>query len=404
MKLYKKHRLLSLFMASFLIVAVTGIITYGKMIDEVSVTNPFVFGDINIDLKEYEICEEKEVSYQNNKIVMPGDTISKIPRITNYANDCWVRVKLLFQNPGEELKGLSEKDIIGISEEWIKIGDYYYLMRRLTRGESVDLFTHLRIPASWNQSYENQHLSLEIKAEAIQAKNFKPDFTTDKPWGDEEIQICVHENNGTVLGKREELNLQLEFDGDAGKLFTVPDNFFCNFDEMMPGDKLEDSVSIENDSDMDIKIMFRAELPDATIAQKELLSKIGFKMYLGDQLIYIGNLAGNSLMKDHILCKVSANQKSDLKFKLTVPAELDNTYALRNSSVRWIFSVSREEVTPVPSLSNPGNSQFVSQSYTTGSVRTGDDTNIIVYITILLSSIILITYPVIRKGRKEKDS
>ena len=46
-------------------------------------------GDINIGLKEYEKKGSTEVSFAGTKAVVPGDVISKIPRITNYASPCW---------------------------------------------------------------------------------------------------------------------------------------------------------------------------------------------------------------------------------------------------------------------------------------------------------------------------
>ena len=58
--------------------------------------NNLALGDVNISLKEYRRKNQREYPYQNPQIVLPGDTVSKIPRITNKAEPCWVRVWLGF--------------------------------------------------------------------------------------------------------------------------------------------------------------------------------------------------------------------------------------------------------------------------------------------------------------------
>lgn len=56
---------------------------YGSFSDSVTVTNHISTGDINIALKELEKKDGREMAYQDRKIILPGDEISKIPRITN---------------------------------------------------------------------------------------------------------------------------------------------------------------------------------------------------------------------------------------------------------------------------------------------------------------------------------
>ena len=59
-------------------------------LDSLTVTNHIALGDVNIGLKEYQKKGSTEVLYTNPKTVIPGETISKIPRITNLAKPCWV--------------------------------------------------------------------------------------------------------------------------------------------------------------------------------------------------------------------------------------------------------------------------------------------------------------------------
>ena len=93
---------------------------YGCYTGSVSVINKISFGDINIGLKEYEIRDGKRRAYTDPDYIMPGDIISKIPCIINYARPCWVRVKLEFFNPEDAAEKIGENCIRGISDDWIK--------------------------------------------------------------------------------------------------------------------------------------------------------------------------------------------------------------------------------------------------------------------------------------------
>ena len=69
---------------------------YARFSDSVTVTNHISVGDINISLRELEKKDGREMKYQDRRIVLPGDEISKIPRITNHSEPCWVRVKISY--------------------------------------------------------------------------------------------------------------------------------------------------------------------------------------------------------------------------------------------------------------------------------------------------------------------
>ena len=69
---------------------------------------------------------------------MPGDVVSKIPRIINAAQPCWVRVRVFCSDDGEDMEGLSYKEMKGISKDWVKRGEYYYYTKILEKSDSVD--------------------------------------------------------------------------------------------------------------------------------------------------------------------------------------------------------------------------------------------------------------------------
>ena len=129
--------------------------TYAYYQDTVSVRNHISTGDINIGIQEYEVKDGKESLYADldGRLVLPSQKISKIPRITNYAQPCYVRVKIVCT--GETLV-LSEQDISGMPEEWIRAGEYYYLTDPLDTGESADVFQTVTIPEEWTEASSDQ--------------------------------------------------------------------------------------------------------------------------------------------------------------------------------------------------------------------------------------------------------
>lgn len=93
------------------------------------VTNNVTLGDVSISLSEYELDENgKEVPYQNDKQVLPGQTVDKIVRITNNANASWIRVKAEYTSE-EGLDSLSDEELTLADGDWEKIGNYYYLLQ-----------------------------------------------------------------------------------------------------------------------------------------------------------------------------------------------------------------------------------------------------------------------------------
>lgn len=134
--------------------------------------------------------------------MVPGQTISKIPRIKNNALPCWIRARITYAGENGKLERLKDENIGGISGEWVKRGEYYYYTKVLKKQESTDLFQNISIPDTWTEEHAKQKIAVDIQADAIQAANFKPDFSAMSPWGNQVIQKCVHEQDGTLTCKK----------------------------------------------------------------------------------------------------------------------------------------------------------------------------------------------------------
>lgn len=224
--------------AASLLLGISG--TYAYYRSSVETINKIAVGDVNIGIWEYEEDGDGEKKYEGpeNGIVLPSQVISKIPRITNYAEPCYVRVKPVFDEEETQDYRLGEEDLGGIEDVWLKAGEYYYYPKVLGKQESVDFFRTITIPSAWTSEAEGQVLSVEIQAEAVQAANVTPDFTAEAPWGEElEIEQCVHEADNTVSEVSQQSFLTVSYEGAARNLILAPDNFFRNFPVLMPGDE-----------------------------------------------------------------------------------------------------------------------------------------------------------------------
>lgn len=338
----KRKRWIAAGIISACLVGVSG--TYAYYQDTVSVRNYISTGDINIGIQEYEMKDGKESLYidPDGRLVLPSQRISKIPRITNYAQPCYVRVKIACTG---ETSVLSEQDISGMPEEWIRAGEYYYLTEPLDMGESVDVFQTVTIPEKWTEASSDQRLGITISAEAIQSDNFTPDFQSEQPWGDQKTEICVHEQNGMVTEVQKTYQtMMVSYEGAARNLVAVPEDFFINLGTAMPGDSLSDTAAIRNTTDTEAEFFFHTEIPEElTEAERELMEQFRLVIRQEGTTLYTGTLGAQDLQYPVSLGRYQPGEKGSIHFTLTLPAELDNAYARRETSVNWVFSVRGEE-------------------------------------------------------------
>lgn len=377
----------------------TGMI-YAYINDSVTVTNKLSLGDVNIQLEEYEIKNGKEIKYINQKMVLPGETISKIPRIYNNGEDCWVRTKIDYSETINNSENFSDKNLIDIQNGWKKIGEYYYYTKILKKGTSVDFFKGIVIPETWGNDRAGNKLKIELRTDAIQAANFTPVFNNMSPWGNQEIQQCIHSTDGSITCKKDKLKLSVELSEKAQRLIAVPDDFFYNLPVAMPGDLLTDSVLLSNTSGKTAELLFATNISDISKEQEELIEKLGCTIYFNDLKLYEGNLKAANLKEGISLGKFKNGEKGTLSFEIAIPKEIKNEDALRSVDVKWIFSAKedlsqQESYMNNPTLSEQNNS---SSSY----VKTGDNSQIYLYCAILICAVFMILLSVIFLNRRNK--
>ena len=308
---------------------------------ETSVTNQIETGIVDIDLGEWMIDEQGEkVPWRKFEKAVPGDFISWIPRITNEAVDCYIRVKVQLSTEREIERKLTLDDLEGIKEGWIRRGDYFYWPKILSHGEQVELLEGFTIPPEWDTKYdkdgnqidyyENNKIKMELQVDAIQSQNFEPDFQIESPWGEVEIQECLHEDgyNFNSFKKASEVGLSVVFEDEAKRLIASPEDFFEGFPTLLPGDAMEGAVTLNNNG-KDAELYFKTEI----LEEKELLEKLELTITLEkdqkSKTLYHGPLNSREITEYLSLGVLKKGEKGALSFHVYVPEELDNAYSLQ---------------------------------------------------------------------------
>ena len=301
-----------------------------KAEDHIEVINNVGMGNVSITLVETQMDPvlHKIVPFEQNRTILPGETVSEIVNIKNEGEPAWIRAKIDFRTKAEV--NLKEEDCI-FAEGWIKKEDgYWYWPKEVKSGESVEWLRSFHVPAEWtSDQVKKTKFHTDVRADAVQSRHFEPDFKAKDPWFGTVIETSLY--NYTRKDNATDTKFLVLFEGGAEGLVSKGDNFFSNWHTLMPGDKLEDSISVKNDYVRKIKLFFRTE--NAT--ETELEKAVKLKIYRGSDCIYDGTLAGTR--DEMVLAVMDPGTEFVIKYTLEVPAELRNKYDLTEGQVKWIF-------------------------------------------------------------------
>lgn len=155
---------------------------------ESTATNVITTGSIDIQLVETEKNGNGiEVPFTNDqKGIMPGDSISKIVRVVNSedAQDAYVRVsvsKTISLAPG--LSGQINTDLISCdfnTADWEYKDGYWYYKKPLAPGAFTSpLFEHVTFDTAMGNLYQNCEAKIDVYAQAVQVKHQNVDKATE---------------------------------------------------------------------------------------------------------------------------------------------------------------------------------------------------------------------------------
>lgn len=316
-------------------------------------------GKVDICLKEYMLEEGKEVPWKNGKDVLPGGFVSKIPRIRNDGAECYVRATVSFSSQKESEKPLSLENLEGISSDWVRDGDYFYYKHTVKPGEKVELFQGIRIPWEWKTPDEDNVWKACVRAEAVQAEYFSPDFTGEDPWGMKvytfPIQYAPEGDIQEQTADTEEVELLL---AEQVQGFAVEqEGCMKTLETFVPGKSQTGSIRLKNTTEKEREVFFRAETQEQSVLLEKMELKVELLEKEENRILYQGSAAACTPKELQSLGKLVPQEEKQLRFTFSLAKDADNTYALQKGKIKFWFTTGEEETGKIATAVSTGDPQ-----------------------------------------------
>lgn len=307
----------------------------------VTTVNHIGTGNVSISLNEFRIgADGKETPIEGNsdrRVVLPGDTVSKISKITVNGHKSWIRAKVMTE--GDKRITQLDPSWVKLYEDdaWVRKGEYWYYTKPVDHGDTIRFTKEVKVPVETDQA--NAVFHVVIWADAVQYDNFSPNFNSEDPWFGTVIEESAYQTYRP--GETGNTHWFVSYEGGAQGLIANAGDVFHNFASLMPGDRVSDSLVIGNGYTRPVRLFFRIE--GAT--DDHLAKQVKLTIRAGGIQIFSGTLA--DAMNEIYLAYMTPKWSAVLTYDLEVPEELKNAYELADSEQKWIF---RAEVSPVKSL------------------------------------------------------
>lgn len=316
-------------------------------------------GKVDICLKEYMLEEGKEVPWKNGKDVLPGGFVSKISRIRNDGAECYVRATVSFSSQKESEKPLSLENLEGISSDWVRDGDYFYYKHTVKPGEKVELFQGIRIPWEWKTPDEDNVWKACVRAEAVQAEYFSPDFTGEDPWGMKvytfPIQYAPEGDIQEQTADTEEVELLL---AEQVQGFAVEqEGCMKTLEAFVPGKSQTGSIRLKNTTEKEREVFFRAETQEQSVLLEKMELKVELLEKEENRILYQGSAAACTPKELQSLGKLAPQEEKQLRFTFSLAKDADNTYALQKGKIKFWFTTGEEETGKIATAVSTGDPQ-----------------------------------------------
>ena len=330
----KKRGLIAVTIALLL----AGMSVYGAVRTSTGVKNTFSTGGVNIEIASYQEKNGEEVPIEGKTVVDYYGDVSYIPRVTNKAEGCYIRVDVTAETETQQIDILNR--LYDIGEEWELINGHLYYTQALENGQSVDICRGFDVPDEWDYMASND-MKISVTADAIQAKNFTPDFTSDSPWGEVDILESQVGDGYTVnaAGKTEgDGNIKVVYANEVAGITINSDNFFEDV-TFMPGDEYSDSIRLSNTTGEKATVLFKTEFEES-----RLLNMMQMDIDNGSAF-YTGSVASDSLKEYREIAVLEPGEQKEIDVTLFLPETADNSYQVTNDKSTWYFAIKQEPET-----------------------------------------------------------
>lgn len=312
---------------------------------------------------------------QDNKLIAPNMTVKYEPVITYKGVDSYVRFKL----------DISTSDIAlyqftGLNSDWVQRGEYFYYKKPVKHNTRLSTFKSFHVPSEYDEldpkDFMGSKFNITATCDAVQAKNFTPDFDNDKPWGNLSIQDNDYDGN-TYAAENNNIHDKIRLNFETASQYSLSSDQMVK-NTILPGDTYKNSIVLSNSGKKNMKVFFSVSKENQE-EMYNLLDALKLTIKLDGKDFYEGTLRASRLNDWKTLLTLEKGSKHTLSYEIHAPAELDNAYEEKLNHFTWNFKVRELSDAPV----------------------TGDQLNLIFWlVTMALSALILI---LILKGARVKN-
>lgn len=348
---------------------------------EAFVTTDIQSGGVSIRMNRYGDTEKKQ-EWEDVKDILPGQEIPMIMEIENLGEDCFIRYRVRTESKSNQ--EISSASFRGLPDDCVQKGEYFYDMEILKHGEKEELFASFLLPENWEQEEEDE-IHIYVTADAVQSRNFTPDFESENPWGDITIQKVSEEDkeNQLRVAVPQKGLCRVVVEGD--KIITVPDGFFSEMGTVVPGDTIQGEIQIENGCKQSEAVYWKLESEE-----HELLNSVELKIERSNgAILYQGTVQEYQTDRFALLERYAQDEKDSLLFTLYFPEEMDNLYRLLNAQMTWTFRA----------ISETQEADFL-QEERQETVKTGEESHLFLFLLLIGSASLV--FVLIRKRRPDE--
>lgn len=279
-------------------------------------------GYVDIDILPYEIDEDITVTL--------GEQIALVPKVKNKGAACYLRIKISYLNENTNFLDY----VSGFNDKFEKHGDYYYLKEVFDSNSVIELFNQIKIPEDASQIGSDKVIELKIMAEAIQEKNFEPDYTLDNPWKDNIPTKSINDLYNIVDYSK----ISIGYENNTDKDIDVPNDFMERVKSSMPGDSYIETITLKDSDKKNANYYMSIGTDETDQKNINLLKRI--KLTITNQngdTLYDGSLIGDGKI---LIGKYNIDESDKLDFKISFPTELGNEF--ENLNPDWFIKFSAE--------------------------------------------------------------
>ncbi len=305
----------------------TSVPAYAGTVDAILKT-----GGVQISLEQKMLDENGDRVDPYDVHLHPTEEVSYIVSVKNAFSPSYIRVKVNYTG---EFDGIDDTMLRGVSDKWVKRGAYWYYTEPVGTASLTDFCTSLVMPEFPEST--GVPVSVTVDADAVQAANFSPDFSSETPWGDVEIQSHT-EFDDSVRTDSGDSGFHITFEDLQDGEMNESDDLFKNFHSLMPGDTVSENMTIKNEYDRPIAIRLTADNSDGDDSLNEWVNVEIKRLASGgakEKVVYDGPLYGDGLEENLVMGVIGIDKSQKYKITLTLDSDMPNETMMKNYSVSW---------------------------------------------------------------------